>query len=282
MRNINKYHSMLFAGLNLFVITSTYAVEQPHMNHRPSALNTQLNDLTADGNQTELKDVVDMHSSHLKEHGGQIYQATKVESKWQTDREGNGRVQTAFETRIGTDENKLFIQAQIEKVESEKSEYQVKALYSRAISNFWDVQTGVQYRRDLQANQTIQRYDAVVGLHGLAPYFFETDAYLYVGQDNYQALSLETERDLLLNQKLILKPYLDADIVFQDQSQYAKKNGLSTLQLGLELRYEISKKVMPYLDLAYVYRQGQAQTLWQAATSSDKQLMYGAGLRFKF
>ena len=68
-----------------------------------------------------------------------------------------------------------------------------------------------------------ERVDAALGLHGLAQYFFETDAYLYFGQDSRVAFSLETERDLLLTQKLILKPYLDLNVVFSDDSRYAQK-----------------------------------------------------------
>ncbi len=45
------------------------------------------------------------------------------------------------------------------------------------------------------------------GLHGLAPYFFETDAYFYLGEDQYAALSLGTTRYLLLTQKLIAQPF---------------------------------------------------------------------------
>lgn len=71
---------------------------------------------------------------------------------------------------------------------------------------------------------------------------FETDAYLYVGEDQLWKLSLETERDLLLLKKLIGKPYLKADVVLQDESRYASKTGLSSLQAGFQTRYEINKR----------------------------------------
>ncbi len=47
---------------------------------------------------------------------------------------------------------------------------------------------------------------------GLAPYFFETQAYLYGGENNFWGASLEVERDFLLTQKLITQPYLEADV----------------------------------------------------------------------
>ena len=152
---------------------------------------------------------------------------------------------------------------------------------------FWDVLVGASYRAEIVESEqdgwdTEEKVDGVLGLHGLAPYFFETDAYVYVGADNYAAFSLETERDLLLTQKLIFKPYLDMNIIFSDDSKYAKKTGLSNAAVGLETRYEISKKVMPYVDIAYEYSKGNEATAWQAESDEEKGWQYGMGLRFKF
>jgi copper resistance protein B len=230
-----------------------------------------------------------IHSGHdhRTEHGAQIYAITTLDNKWLIDEGGTGTLKSEFETRIGTDENKLFIKAHWDKHESHAAEYEVKTLYSRMISDFWDAQIGTRYRvekveLDQHRKDTEEKWDAVIGLHGLAPYFFETDAYLYAGEDQYSGFSLETERDLLLSQKLILKPYLDVDLVFNDDSKYAKKTGLSNMAAGLETRYEISKKIMPYIDLAYEYSKGNDATPWQTESDSEKGWLYGAGIRFKF
>ncbi|MGH1400315.1 MAG: copper resistance protein B [Acinetobacter tandoii] len=224
---------------------------------------------------------------HRAEHGAQVYMVNTFDNKWLIDEGGTGTLKSEFETRIGTDENKLFIKAHLDKQESHAAEYEVKALYSRMISDFWDVQMGTRYRvekveLDQHRKDTEEKWDAVIGLHGLAPYFFETDAYLYAGEDHYSGFSLETERDLLLTQKLIFKPYLDVDLVFSDDSKYAKKTGLSGVTAGLETRYEMNKRVMPYIDIAYEYSKGNDATSWQAESGSEKGWLYGAGIRFKF
>ena len=224
---------------------------------------------------------------HRKEHGAQVYSMTTLDNKWLFDEHGTGALKSKLETRIGTDENKIFIKAHINKSESVDAEYDVKALYSRNISDFWDAQSGLRYRYEKTAleqghNDTEEQLDAVFGLHGMAQYFFETDAYLYLGQDDYVALSLETERDVLVTQKLILKPYLEMDVVVNDDSKYAQKAGLGHASFGLETRYEINKKVMPYLDIAYEYSKGQDETTWQSASSSEQGWVYGAGFRVKF
>ncbi|WP_353167694.1 copper resistance protein B [Acinetobacter sp.] len=219
---------------------------------------------------------------HRKEHGGQVYQRVTIDNAWMLDEEGKGTLDSSFELRVGTDENKLFVKGSSSKAESSKAEYDLSALYSRNIAAFWDVQAGVRYSDNLERETDQERVDAAFGLHGLAQYFFETDAYLYVGQDSRVAFSLETERDLLLTQKLILKPYLDLNVVFSDDSRYAKKSGLNSMTTGLETRYEITKKVMPYVSVAYTYSKGNKETQWQTATDSENGWLYGAGLRLRF
>ena len=222
------------------------------------------------------------HAAHIKEHGGQIYQQTTVESKWLRNDEGEGVLKSELETRIGTDENKIFIKVHADRAESEQAEYDAKVLYSRNVADFWDVQAGLRYRNDQNREVDQDQVDAVIGIHGLAPYFFETNAYLFLGQDQQVSFTLETERDLLLTQKLIVKPYLDLNVIFSDDSNYAKKSGLNTAQLGLETRYEINKKVMPFIDVAYGYNKGNEETAWQQQSSSENEWLYGAGIRFKF
>lgn len=124
------------------------------------------------------------HDNHLKEHGGQIYQTTKFENEWMVDEDGKGNLGTKFETLIGTDENRLFIEANSEKSESNDPKYAVSALYSRNVAPFWDVQAGVRYSED-KNNSSSDRVDGVIGILGLAPYFFETQAYLYGGENNF-------------------------------------------------------------------------------------------------
>lgn len=225
--------------------------------------------------------------NHRKEHGAQIYAISTVDTKWLLNEDGEGALKSEIETRIGTDENKLFIKIHTDKAESHDAHFDAKVLYSRMISDFWDAQIGARYRSqkvelDHHVKDSEEQLDAVIGLHGMAPYFFETDAYFYAGEDHYSGLSLETERDLLLTQKLIFKPYLDLDVVFSDDSKYAKKSGLSSLITGIETRYEISKKVMPYLDIAYEYSKGNDETAWQVESDAEKGWRYGAGVRFKF
>ncbi|MCZ5028332.1 copper resistance protein B, partial [Escherichia coli] len=96
--------------------------------------------------------------------------------------EGESSFSSELESWVGTDENKLFIKAHVDKAESEDANYGGSLLYSRNVADYWDVQAGVNYERLQRENEKQDRWAGVVGLHGMAPYFFETDAYLYVGE----------------------------------------------------------------------------------------------------
>jgi len=54
------------------------------------------------------------------------------------------------------------------------------------------------------------------------------------------------------------------------------------LQLGVQSRYEINKRVMPFIDVAYAYEKGREATVWQQETSSEKDWQYGLGLKLIF
>ena len=221
------------------------------------------------------------HDDHLKEHGGQIYQTTKFSNEWIVDKDGKGSLGSSFEALIGTDENRMFVEANMNKAESNDPKYDVSALYSRNVAAFWDVQAGVRYSED-KNNRNSNRIDGVIGLLGLAPYFFETKAYLYGGENNFWGASFDVNRDLLLTQKLITQPYIAADIVLNDNSDFASKTGLSELKTGIKTRYEITKRIRPFVDVAYQYEKGQKATSMQEATNSEKGWKYGAGIELVF
>ncbi len=221
------------------------------------------------------------HSRHLKEHGGQIYETTKFSNEWTVDKEGNGTLGLSFESLVGTDENRLFIESNVSKPESSEYMYDISALYSRNFADFWDVQAGVRYSED-KNNRNSNRVDGVIGILGLAPYFFETKAYLYGGENNFLGASFEFDRDFLLTQNLITQPYIGADLVFSDDSNYASKSGLAEFKTGIKTRYEINKRIRPFVDVAYQYEKGQKATYMQDSTASEKGWLYGAGIELVF
>lgn len=50
--------------------------------------------------------------------------------------------------------------------------------------------------------------------------------------------------------------------------------------MGLKTRYEIAKRIKPFVDVAYQYEKGQKLTSMQQASNSEKGWLYGAGIEF--
>src|SRR5690606_9797865 len=73
---------------------------------------------------------------------------------------------------IGKDINKLWLKAEGGYQDSHEQALEVQARYSRAIAPYWDAQIGL--RADIEPSPS--RKWLVVGVQGLAPYFFDISA----------------------------------------------------------------------------------------------------------
>src|SRR3546814_3951308 len=71
----------------------------------------------------------------------------------------------------------------------------------RALDPWWNLQAGV--RHDFRAGR--DRSYAVLGVQGLAPYWFEVDGALFLSDKGDVTARIEAEYDLRLTQKLILR-----------------------------------------------------------------------------
>ncbi len=157
----------------------------------------------------------------------------------------------------GYDLNKVYLYSEGEKPENGEFESENQLVYSRAISPYWDVQVGVGYDKSDESDQTW----AVLGVQGLAPYFFETRAVLLFGEDGNIGLRAEAEYEALLTQKLILTPSIALDAYTKDNSEMGIGSGLSNLTLGARLRYEIKREFAPYIGVEWNRNLGNTDKL---------------------
>jgi copper resistance protein B len=149
---------------------------------------------------------------------------------------------------VGYDINKVYIYSEGEKIDGFSAmESENQLVYSRAISPYWDVQVGLGYDKAEANNQTW----GVIGLQGLAPYFFETRASLLVSDDGNIGFRAEVEYEALFTQKLILTPSLAVSAYTKNNEHMETGKGLSNLTLGARLRYEFTRKFAPYIGLEW-------------------------------
>lgn len=146
---------------------------------------------------------------------------------------------------IGKDLHKLWLKADIERVDGETEEAEIQALYSQAIAPFWDLQWGVR----LDLKPTPVREWGVIGIQGLAPYFFEIDAALFIGDSGDIAAHLSAEYEWMFTQKVVLSPEISVNFYGQNDLHRLTGSGLSDGQAGLRLRYEIRREFAPYVGV---------------------------------
>ncbi len=148
---------------------------------------------------------------------------------------------------IGYDIDKLYLYSDGEATADGLESSQNELVYSRAIAPFWDAQIGLSYDKNVNASKTWVE----VAIAGLAPYYFETRAALLVNTDGNIGLRLDAEYEALFTQKLILTPSLEADFYTKDDVELGIGSGLSNIEAGLRLRYEIKREFAPYIGITW-------------------------------
>jgi copper resistance protein B len=151
--------------------------------------------------------------------------------------------------------------------------------YSRLVSDFWDAKAGVSFT---VFDGGVTRSGFVAGIEGLAPHGIHVDATLGVSQTGVASARLDAAYDLLLSQKLIAQPYLEAMLASQDDPAIQLGSGLARYEVGLRLRYEIAREFAPYVGVSF--EQFTGNTAGFVATSGAPTSLVRAlvGLKFWF
>ena len=181
--------------------------------------------------------------------------------------------------RYGGDLNKLWIKSEgdYDFDADEVEDAEIQALWSRAIAPYFDVQAGV--RHDVQPGGLTH---GVVGVQGLAPYWFEVDAAAFVSEQGDLTARLEAEYELLLTQRLVLQPRAELELAAQRVVERELGAGLTGLDLGVRLRYEILPELAPYVGVEWQSALGETADMAEASGSDASRTAFVAGLRMWF
>ena len=127
-------------------------------------------------------------------------------------------------------------------------------LYDRPIPflRYFDWQAGFRYDGD----SSPPRYWGAFGIQGLAPEFFDVEATVYARDAGHFAARMVGSYDILLTNRLIAQPQIEMNFYSKEDQSRAVGRGLSELDTGLRLRYEISRKFAPYIGFAYTQQCG--------------------------
>lgn len=179
----------------------------------------------------------------------------------------------------GGDINKLWLKTEGRASLNGKGvdDAEVQLLYSRAVAPFWSLQGGVRY--DIEPNGLAH---AAVALNGLAPYWFEVDASAFLSEKGDLTSRIEVEYDLLLNQRLILQPRIEANLSAQDIQERDTGSGLNSIDAGIRLRYEIKRELAPYIGVEWQKAFGDTANFIKASGGDADKAVLVLGLRTWF
>jgi copper resistance protein B len=178
---------------------------------------------------------------------------------------------------IGTDMNRAWFKSEGFAANGTVIDGDVEALYDHPLPRlrYFDGQLGV--REDVASGP--HRTWLALGIEGLAPGFFQFEPTVYFRDGGHVAGRITTSYDLLITQRLIAQPELEMDFYSKSDPQRRLGTGLSDLDAGLRLRYEISRKFSPYVGFAYTQDFGGTATLSRAAGESTADPRFVFGLR---
>ena len=120
----------------------------------------------------------------------------------------------------------------------------VEALWSHAIGPWFDLRAGV--RLDLEPET---RSHLALGVQGLAPWMIHVDAMAYLSDRGDVTATIEADHDMRITQSLILQPRVEFDLAAQDVPERGIGAGLSSVEAGLRLRYEMARQFAPYVGV---------------------------------
>lgn len=179
----------------------------------------------------------------------------------------------------GGDIDRLWVKTEIESDFGRRPEQaEVQALWSHALDPWFNLQAGIRY--DFEPNP--ERAHAVLGIQGLAPYWFEVDGAFFLSDKGDLTARLEAEYDQRITQKLILQPRMEVDFAFQDIPEIGVGSGFSTAEVGLRLRYEFAREFAPYIGVEYNRAFGDTADFLRAEGEKVDQLGFVVGLRVWF
>lgn len=194
-------------------------------------------------------------------------------------RDGKEAINWDAQAWVGGDYHKLWFKTEGEAPVGERvEEAEFQLLYSRLVSDFFDLQVGL--RQDLKPEP--ERTFAVVGLHGLAKYFVETDLAAFVSHAGEVSFRAKGEIDLRLTQRLVLQPMAEVNFAVQSVEESHIGSGFNDVELGLRLRYEIAREFAPYVGINWDRKLGETADLARDDGERVDSFAIVAGLRFWF
>ena len=179
----------------------------------------------------------------------------------------------------GTDDLKFVLRSEGEfETKTDKMEtLETQLRLQTPVSTFFDAVAGIRF--DTPEGQ--DRVPGVVGLHGLAPQWFEIDADLFVS--DYPSFRFEAEYEALITNYWILTPSIEFDLPLRDDPGRELGAWGPKVEIGARLSYDlIDRAVAPYIGVHYERYMGETQDIREAEGEDADGLFFVTGFRLMF
>lgn len=196
-------------------------------------------------------------------------------------RASKGRDGYAWEVMgwIGGDIDRLAIETEGEGAFGDALETgEVRAAWRHAFDPWWNLELGARQDFGVGPDRTY----GVIGIKGLAPYWFELGAHAFVSNKGDVHFRLEAEHDMRLTQRLILQPSLEIDAAAQDVPELGIGAGLQKIELGTRLRYEFVREFAPYVGVHWERKLGETARLSRMGGETPSSVSGVIGIRAWF
>ncbi|EGF93780.1 copper resistance protein B [Asticcacaulis biprosthecium C19] len=182
------------------------------------------------------------------------------------------------EFRYGGDIHRLVVKSEGEgSNEDGVEDAEVQILYSRAITPYFDIQAGI--RQDFEPQP---RTYLTLGTEGIFPYWFDVEGAVFLSNEGELLARAKGTYDLRLTQRMILQPSAEVTFSAQDIPELEIGSGLSSVELGLRLRYEIRREFAPYIGIVYERKFGDAADFVRLSGKNPESTKVVIGLRAWF
>jgi copper resistance protein B len=213
-----------------------------------------------------------------KEHGGMTASKLILDQLETRVRNGRDGYYVNAEGWYGGDINKLWLKSEIEGDYGRSADQmELQALWSHAIDPWFNLQTGVRLDAEPRARGRL-----VLGVEGLAPYWWEVNAAAFVSDKGDVTARAEAEHDVRLTQKLILQPRAELDFALQDIPRERVGSGLSNVEFGARLRFQFVPNFAPYVGFVYERAIGRSARFRRADGERPGGPQFTVGLRTWF
>jgi len=213
------------------------------------------------------------------EHGNVRTTAVIIDQLEATFAEGEEAYAWDAQGWTGGDINRFWWKSEGEGAfDGEVEEAEIQALYSRAFRPFFDFQTGLRQTYRPEGDRT----DLVVGIQGLAPYWFEVDAAAFLSNKGELTARAEAEYDQRITNRWIVQPRAEVVLSAEDIPELRIGSGLSSLQIGARLRYEFRKEFAPYVGVEWTKSFGNTADFLEADGRSSEDTRLVVGIRAWF